>query len=98
MTESKLVFDEQGRFTAAIGPDATRLFAATVLKSAIGLLQKGITPTRGLTMTRALAKVTEYTGQRYKRTGAELALADLQAWIDTARSTIPVEREGGVEQ
>jgi hypothetical protein len=72
------------------GPDAVALVRATVLRSSLGLLQNGIQPTRGFTMTKALAMVTHYTGVAYKRTEVEKAKADLTVWIETMRSALPV--------
>lgn len=78
--------------TMFAGEDAVDLYRAAVLKGAIGLLTKGISPTRGLTMKRALALATEYTGTPYKRTQAAQAITDLAAVIEAKRSTIPVTR------
>lgn len=62
-------------------------YRAVVLKSALGLLSKGITPTRGVTRKKALTMATEYTGCVYVRSiaGLELAVTDLQAWIEANR-------------
>jgi hypothetical protein len=76
--------------TSFVGPDATELFRAATLRSALGLLSHGIAPTRGLTMTKALAMVERYTGQKYKRTESERAKSDLTVWIETMKSAIPV--------
>jgi hypothetical protein len=64
------------------GSDAVRLYQATMIRSAIGLLQKGIQPTRGYTMTKALAIAGSITGKTYKRTKADQAQADLRGWCD----------------
>lgn len=76
--------------TTFVGPDAVNLFRAATLKSAIGLLTKGITPTRGMTMKRALGMAKEYTGKDYKRTQAAQAMADIQIWIDTMKAALPI--------
>jgi hypothetical protein len=76
------------------GRDAVELYRAVVLNSALGLLKAGVTPTRGLTKRRALAMVTRYTGQEYKRTEIERAQADLLVWIETMKSALPIERSG----
>jgi hypothetical protein len=78
--------------TMFAGPDAVNFFRAATLRSALGLLKVGITPTRGLTMTKALKMVTPYTGQKYKRTEVDRASADLKVWIDTMKLALPVER------
>jgi hypothetical protein len=88
MSDSEIVVSAGGTMFA--GPDATRLFAAATLRSALGLLAKGITPTRGLTITRALAMCQPYTGKQYKRTQIEQARADLLVWIETMKSALPV--------
>lgn len=79
--------------TVYAGPDATELFACAVLRSAIGLLEKGIQPTRGYTMKRALGACKRYTGKTYKRTQAAQAKADLTVWIETMKSALPITRE-----
>lgn len=76
-----------------VGPDAVELYRAATLKSAIGLLQKGIAPTRGVTMKSALEMVAKYTGRTYKKTEAEQAKTDLAAWIETKRAAIPIKVE-----
>lgn len=78
------------------GRDAVEVFRVAALSSALGLLSKGITPTRGLTMKKALAMATPYTGRTYKRSEVEDARRDLKVWIETMKSAIPVrdERQG----
>ncbi len=78
--------------TTFVGHDATRLFAATVLRSALKLLAVGIKPSRGWTMTKALKAASQYTGRSYKRSEAKQAQADLTLWIETMKSALPVER------
>ena len=75
------------------GPDAVRLFQATALYTGLGLLQVGIKPSRGWTITKALQMATSYTGKRYKRTQAAQARADLKVWMDVMRSALPIERD-----
>jgi hypothetical protein len=91
MIESKIVYDKTGRAVAMVGPDAVNLHRAVVLRCALGLLSKGITPTRGLTMTKALAMVKEYTGHKYKRTEFEQARTDLMVWINNMKLALPSE-------
>jgi hypothetical protein len=76
--------------TMFAGPDSVELFRVATLKAAIGLLQKGILPRRGLTMTKALTMAQVYTGQVYKRTESARAIRDLTTWIETMKSAIPV--------
>lgn len=89
MTESSIIHGPGGTMFA--GPDAVAVFQAAALSSGIGLMAKGIRPQRGWTMTKALAKASEYTGQKYKRTEHERARADLKVWIETMKSAIPTE-------
>jgi len=80
--------------TSFVGPDATRLMQAMVLQSAIGLLQKGIQPTRGYTMKRAMDMAGSVTGKTYKRAQAEQAKVDLKIWCDEMAAALPVIVEG----
>lgn len=75
--------------TMFAGPAAVDVFRAITLKSALGMTKHGLVATRGMTKTRCLAMVTEYTGKKYKRTEVDQALADLQTVIDAARAAIP---------
>lgn len=88
--DSSIVQFGAGGVTYA-GPDAVNLFRAAMIRSSLKLLQKGIRPTRGMTMTRTLALVGAYTGKTYKRTQSEAAINDLTVWIETMKSAIPIE-------
>jgi hypothetical protein len=90
MSEDSSIRVGRGGVTFA-GRDATELFRVATLKSALGLLEKGIMPTRGFTKTKALAMAGQYTGQTYKRNEIERARADLTVWIETMKSALPVE-------
>jgi hypothetical protein len=91
MSDSHIVYDQNGDARAFMGRDAVEVFRVATLASAIGLLTKGICPTRGLTMKRALAMATPYTGRTYKRSEAEQARRDLNVWVQTMKSAIPSE-------
>ena len=93
MTDSFIQYGPGG--TSLVGPDATDLFRAAALRSALGLLAVGITPTRGLTRTKALVMVTRYTGKTYKRSQLEEARSDLKVWIETMHSALPHLNEKG---
>jgi hypothetical protein len=84
-------YNEKGEAVTFDGPDAVEVFRVAVLMQAIGLLSKGIKPTRGLTMKKALLIAKEYTGQDYKRTEFERVRADLKVWLETMKSAIPTE-------
>jgi hypothetical protein len=90
MTDNSII-THSSNGTMFAGRDATHLYRAAVIKSSLGLLQKGIQPTRGMTMTKVLKLVTEYTGKTYKRTESNKAINDLIVWIETMKSAIPVE-------
>jgi hypothetical protein len=82
--------------TTFVGPDATNLFRAMTLASSLGLYAKcGITPTRGVTITKMLVMATQYTGKKYKRGDAAKAQADVKLWCDAMKAALPIEvREG----
>lgn len=88
MDTSEIIVGKGGTMFA--GPDATELFACAVLRSALGLLEVGIKPTRGYTMKKALMACKRYTGKDYKRTQVAQAKADLTVWIETMKSALPV--------
>lgn len=93
MSDSHLVADAKGRVTAYVGPDATALAAAIVLKGALRLYaEHKIIPTRGMTISKMLARASQYTGKTYRRGGAREAMTDMILWIETMRSALPVEQ------
>jgi hypothetical protein len=92
MTDESAITVSKGGTTFA-GQDAVTLFQVAALKSGIGLLMAGIKPNRQWTMTKALAKASQYTGVKYKRSQARQARADLTIWIETMKSAIPVIRD-----
>jgi hypothetical protein len=80
--------------TTIVGHDATMLYRAIVLRSSIKLYAAtGMIPTRGVTITKMLAMASEYTGKRYKRGQYAEAQADLNVWIETMKSAMPVTTE-----
>ena len=89
MEKSEIVALKHGAVVFA-GPDATQLFRAMTLRSALGLLKVGITPTRGLSMKKAMVMVGQYSGRTYKRTEVDQAVKDLTVWIETMKSALPV--------
>lgn len=92
MSDSEVILFKDGAM-AFSGDDAIRLFHAMALKSAIGLLEHGIPPARGYTMTKALAGAGAFTGKTYKRTESAQAKADLQVWIDAMKTALPIREE-----
>lgn len=76
---------------AFVGPDATNLVRAITVKHGLSLYAKcGMILTRGVTITKLLTIATGYTGRAYKRGQAEVAAADMDQWIETARQSLPV--------
>jgi len=83
-----------GIATSYSGPDAVHVFRAKMLRSSIGLHQKtGLIPTRGVTITKMFKLAGQYTGQTYKRGEHERCMADLQVWIETMLSALPITRD-----
>jgi hypothetical protein len=93
MSEDKVIYDKSGQPRAFIGHDATKMYQAAVLLTGIGLMSKGIKPSRGWTMKGALARAEEFTGRKYKRTEWAQARADLKIWVMTMKSALPSETE-----
>lgn len=91
MTDSSINYDKDGRFVGVTGKDGVSFYAAAVLCSSIRLyLKSGIIPTRGMNMKRMNELATRYTGQPYKgRKGAEQAVLDLEAWVQTMKAALP---------
>lgn len=88
MSDSHITVSKGG--TMFSGDDATRFFQANVIRQGIRLLAVGIRPSRGWTMTKALAMATSFTHKKYKRTQWPRAVADLDLWIVTMRAALPV--------
>ena len=91
MQDSSIRISKSG--TMFSGPDAVAYFRARSLASAIQLYVKSngqIIPTRGMGITRMLATASEFTGVKYKRTQTAQALDDLNIWIATMQSALPI--------
>ena len=87
MDYSEITIGPKGA-TCFAGPDATELFRAMTLRSALRLAKHGIKATRGFSLTKGLAMCERYTGRKYKRTEAQQAMDDLTVWIETMKSAI----------
>jgi hypothetical protein len=88
------VSTKNGQITTYYRPDARNLFRAKLLRNSIKMyLAVGITPTRGMTITKMLKLATEYTGQTYKRGAGPQALRDLETWLLARQSAMPVIHE-----
>jgi hypothetical protein len=77
------------------GPDATHLFRAVALRSALKLAKAGIKINRHTTATDLFKMAKEYTGKTYKRGQYDQARYDLTIWIDTMKAAIPIMIEEG---
>lgn len=79
--------------TTFVGPNATHLFAAVALRSAMGLYVKtGMKVNRFYTPTAMAKAATRYTGKTYKASKAGLTQAadDLAQWIAAMKAALPV--------
>ena len=80
--------------TTFVGEDATKLFAAATLRSAIDLYVKaGVKVNRAYTPSAMAATASRYTGKTYSRGKRGLAQAshDLNVWIEAMKSALPVK-------
>lgn len=92
MNKSEIVLNNGS--TTFAGPDAVNLFRAISLKSSLSLYAKcGMRPTRMVTPTMMLQMATEYTGKKYKRSQHAQAAADMNAWIQTMKTALPITDE-----
>lgn len=79
------------------GPEAVKLYAAAVLRSAIKLyVNTGIKASRFHTPTAMLASAGTYTGKTYKRGQLPQAFADLGVWLEEQKSngTVSIVQQG----
>jgi hypothetical protein len=91
--DSYVVVNSTG--TLFVGTDATNLFRAITLASAIDLYMKtGLVPTRGVTGPKMLALAKEYTNVVYKRGQYAQALAELRRWIAVMKLAMPATVDG----
>lgn len=92
--DSYITISRSRGVTSYVGPDATRLFAAIALRSALKMYAScGVIPTRGVTISKMLTRASEITRKRYKRGEALLAAADIDAWILAMRAALPIVEE-----
>ena len=93
MTEqSYLVTNDRGDVTTYIGPDATQLFRARMVRHGlIGWQKFKMKPSRGVTVTRMLDAASGYTGQKYTTKQVSQAIDDMDVWIKTMLTALPVE-------
>jgi len=79
--------------TMFAGNDATRLFQAITLRSALKLHKVGLKINRRTTSRQLLDLAEHYTGKKYKRGEFDRAMADVTIWINVMKSAIPVTVE-----
>jgi hypothetical protein len=77
------------------GPDATKVFAAQVLSSALrGYAKHRLLMSRGYTPTKMLVAATRYTGVRYKRGEYAKASNDLSMWVKAHLQMMQLQDDG----
>lgn len=82
-----------GEVVSYVGPDATALYQAIILKGSLNLwIGTGMRPTRHATPLLMLGIAARITGKKYKtsRKGARKAVVDLEIWIAAMKTAIPV--------
>lgn len=89
MTDNYIETARDGTVTFA-GEGAVRVHQASVLKTAITLLERGIKPNRSYTWTNVLAASGRLTNKKYKRKDSAQAKADLEAWIAEQMKSVKV--------
>jgi hypothetical protein len=75
------------------GPDAVRLYQAELICEALHQLKLGRSLNRAYTRANTLAAAGRITGQTYKWSAVDRAIADIRSWIDATRSTIDIVTE-----
>lgn len=88
----EIVYNKKGEMVALHGKDAVSCMRVATIMSGIrmNIQTKGrMQLTRGANITHLLKLAGQYTGKTYKRTQKEVALADLQAWLDTMKLALP---------
>ena len=95
MSESRIE-TRNGNAVGFIGPDATNLFRAVMLRASIKLYaETGMKPTRGVGMRQMLDMASGYSGKLYKgKADLARAAADLDIWINAMKSALPTVERG----
>lgn len=88
--EDNLHYDKNGNLTTITGKDGINCYAAAMLKGHLNLYKKcGMIPTRGFGITKMLARASDYTGQKYKKSEIDKAINDLDAFVITMKAALP---------
>lgn len=93
--ESYVGIRKQGA-VSYVGPDATFLARAVLLRGSLRLYAKhGIVPTRGVTLTKMLSIAKEFTGKNYRssRAQAQQASEDVSVWVENMKCAMPIKVE-----
>lgn len=92
----KITYRKDGNAASFEGA-AVNIYRAAILASSIGLwIKTGIKPTRGIGITKMLEMAKGYTGQTYTRKRADIAVTDLNEWVQQRKAATPSETTGGI--
>lgn len=72
--------------TMFVGETAVTVYQCVVLKTAIGLMEKGIKPNKAYTRKNVCAAVGKITGKTYAWKDHEQMKKDLDQWVTDNRS------------
>jgi len=74
----------------AVGPDATAMYAAATLASALKLYDKcGLLPSSRVSLRAMLDRATQITRKTYTKKQAKLAADDVALWAHTMSAALP---------
>lgn len=94
-SDSFITLDSNGAPIAFVGPDATELVRAIMLKSALTLWHRTkIITTRGCTITYMIGQLPRYTGRAWTRKELPQAIAALDVWIENMKMALPQRHVG----
>jgi hypothetical protein len=89
--ESFIQTNAQGETVAWVGPDATKLFAATALATALDLYAKHrMQVNRAYTPSKMLEAAGRLCGKTYRRGQHAEACKDVRLWVATMKAALPV--------
>lgn len=88
--ESELIV-RNGKVVSYVGPDATNLFRAITLRSALAMYAElKLLPARNIRAKDLLRMASAYSGKKYARGGHAQAAKDVQVWVETMRAALPI--------